>query len=1143
MGAIAGVVGGLAGSAVGLAGGPIGSILGNLIGGIFGGAPIKGPRLGDKSVISSANGTAIPQLFGTVRLAGNLILCAGINEDANTNTTFGIFSGLGGKGLPISLGQKTILYTYHVDMVIAFGRGPAQDVLRIWADGKIIYDKTGRSKRVKKKGFRFRFYAGGEDQPIDPLFEKIVAKQLNRGAGHAPAFRGLCCIVFDRFQLADYANRIPSITAEISFNTVPHQPWAAATLITDGPAGNAPLWGGATGVIDWARQRAYVVQSGSSPQVLRRINLATMAEDAQSELVQPGLSVPFNVMGDGSLLTTANVGSLNFPPLARIDPDTLQVSGLSVYAPYNTIVAAPIGMTGANGRVDFALVISETGQMSVLKWTATPTYLSGPTAVTSLQASIACQGRSLVGVGEAWWVDPDLNVYRVRITQNAAFDAVAGTSSGIENELLVTLSGGGTATALAYVEVDDSVIVLVAGGSKGNRAVKVAADGTLPWTDTKHTVGERTFGHVPSDPSAQHRIEDASFYWFANGTHLYGVNVVTGATLLNGDSWSGVGLPSVDGDQGYDSETNSIVFFTNAGSVGKVIRAYVDRVTGAGVTVGSIVENVCGQVDLPPDDVDTTPLTDLVPGYMVTQPSTARAVIDQLRQGYFFDGVESDYLLKFRKRVGSSVLDLPQADMGVVDQQTGDVFKETRKQEVELPARVTVHYTDSEADYQAGAQTAKRIAAPLPTMHSNDKVEIELPIVMTGLSAKRIATTTAFLADIERASYSTQLPWRYLALDPTDIVTAVMDDGAEFTFRIAKLNAGADRHLELDGIATDVPLYTQTVGASDPTIPGQIVPDAGPTRLFLPDLPLLRDGDDTGGTVSQVYALAAGFGTEGWPGAILFESADAIAYANVATLPSEAAYGIAADALGDVISPWLTDETSSITVRMVTGADRVSSITQLEMLNGANGALIGNEVIQFRAATVNGDESITLSGLLRGRRGTDLQTGGHVTGELFVLLDAATAGSFLIPLGEIGNTRYFKPVTFGAFLEDTPADSRIHHGNDLKPYSVVGQAAALSGSDIDLGWIRRTRIGGAWRDGSGTVPLNEETESYEVDIYDAGAISVLRTLTASTPAATYLAADIASDFGSTPSTLNAAFYQKSAVVGRGFGAIVALPVN
>src|SRR5690606_10671722 len=52
-------------------------------------------------------------------------------------------------------------------------------------------------------------HRGGEDQLPDPLIE---AKE---GAGEAPAYRGLCYLVFERLPLEQFGNRLPQISAEV----------------------------------------------------------------------------------------------------------------------------------------------------------------------------------------------------------------------------------------------------------------------------------------------------------------------------------------------------------------------------------------------------------------------------------------------------------------------------------------------------------------------------------------------------------------------------------------------------------------------------------------------------------------------------------------------------------------------------------------------------------------------------------------------------------------------------------------------------------------------------------------------------------------------------------------------------------------
>jgi hypothetical protein len=108
----------------------------------------EGPRLGDLSVSSSAYGAPIAIGYGTLRMGGNIIWSSGIREQKTVKKVSG-GKGMGGGG-----SQKSVTYSYFASFAIAFGEGPAEDVLRIWADGKLIYDKTGSSPLPPAQGGR-----------------------------------------------------------------------------------------------------------------------------------------------------------------------------------------------------------------------------------------------------------------------------------------------------------------------------------------------------------------------------------------------------------------------------------------------------------------------------------------------------------------------------------------------------------------------------------------------------------------------------------------------------------------------------------------------------------------------------------------------------------------------------------------------------------------------------------------------------------------------------------------------------------------------------------------------------------------------------------------------------------------------------
>jgi Putative phage tail protein len=179
-------------------GGPIGGLIGSAIGqsidgAIFGGGQkTEGPRLKELDLQTSDYGHNIPAIFGAVRVAGSVIWATDLAEQKTTHSN--------GKGKP-----KTVEYSYSVNMAVALSCRPIGRVGRIWAEGNLLRGAEGDFK----SNTGFRFYNGHDDQPLDPLMASAET------IGKCPAFRGLSYVVFEDFQLADYGNRIPSLTFEL----------------------------------------------------------------------------------------------------------------------------------------------------------------------------------------------------------------------------------------------------------------------------------------------------------------------------------------------------------------------------------------------------------------------------------------------------------------------------------------------------------------------------------------------------------------------------------------------------------------------------------------------------------------------------------------------------------------------------------------------------------------------------------------------------------------------------------------------------------------------------------------------------------------------------------------------------------------
>ncbi len=180
----------LAGQVVGGAiGGPIGATIGRALGALAGSA-IDNAIFGDKPapgadlrLQGSSEGAPIPKLYGWSRLSGNIIWATDLEEVADETA--------GAKGTSEERGIAA-------SFAIGLCEGEVHRLGRIWADGQVL----------EQSGLTLRFYRGTETQDADSLIEA-------RQGDDAPAYRGLCYLVFERLPLAPFGNRIPNISVEL----------------------------------------------------------------------------------------------------------------------------------------------------------------------------------------------------------------------------------------------------------------------------------------------------------------------------------------------------------------------------------------------------------------------------------------------------------------------------------------------------------------------------------------------------------------------------------------------------------------------------------------------------------------------------------------------------------------------------------------------------------------------------------------------------------------------------------------------------------------------------------------------------------------------------------------------------------------
>lgn len=539
---------------------------------------------------------------------------------------------------------------------------------------------------------------------------------------------------------------------------------------------------------------------------------------------------------------------------------------------------------------------------------------------------------------------------------------------------------------------------------------------------------------------------------------------------------------------------------------------------GGDVALATVVADLAARAGLAA--IDVSALSDTVSGFVIGRQMSYRQALELLAQAYRFDVVEVDGVLMFAPLDRASVVTIAHNDL-VRPERGSDAAITVRGQEMELPREIALRYIDPARDFQVGVQRARRATTLSHVVQTRD-----LPLVLDASAAKRAAEIELALAWLRRETLAFGLPLRWLRLAPGDVITLNLANIAPLSLILDEVQMGGGR-VRCRATPYGAAVLGSAATGDGGAVPAQIIPELAATVYFLLNLPSVSATD---GAQSTFYA-ALSSAADGWHGAVLLRSVDGGAsYEEIAASAAPATVGETVNALADgPCNYW--DEANTLTVTLLNAGMTLESRPELAILNGANAALVGDEIIQFRNASLNVSGDWLLSGLLRGRRGTERHMTGHSAGERFILLEASAVLPIETTLGAMGREDLYKGVSVGALIEDVTATPFTYTAENLKPFAPVHASGVRDGAgNLTLSWIRRTRVGGDWLDGA-DVPLGEEAESYEVDIMNGS--NVMRTLSASTAQAIYSAADQTADFGAPQSAVTVRIYQLSAVVGRG----------
>lgn len=1140
-------------------------------------------------------GDIIPYGFGTRTYIGKPIWATAVEErETKSSKKKGGFLGIGYTKV------TTITYDYYATFAVSFCVGPTKRLVKLWLNDELVYDGTNyfdnedpapvqqqkflfASQRAQQfnlqqdKRVPYRFYKGDETQVPDPTIAAIETEVLT------PAYRGQVYMVFDRLNLKQFNDQIPTVKAEIQMDAGAQDAAVTITPLTQNAdfdsnfgdfnvdwrrgliySGNTDIDITESGLAVWNTDGVLIRKVGRTDQSGAQAGILAMDYDfgeyytknfdAEAsafkvngytgiEVDEKDGSPPFVIAVPSGVVIRSSIGSqdrLIFSSDFR--GAHVMDHGLGLVSYVNTRLDDEYADPFANDLVTSSSVAPAGLDNSQYAYTM---------LIDKQSPESAPDGTARIVRANAGLAVQRVNVFGLMFPFTFGFsEFTTGNESFGDDRIIYTLN---------FDNGNNRVIGFLGGLDldTGDPAICVFA-----WSEVEGIVWQTRVPFAPQTGNAFSRLQGGYYAWH-NGTRICAVDLNTGVldAKFNGvnNEYIDLGSPT---NQVYDDTTSTLLSWGRDvdDNLNTLVKVRLFLGNSGSSTLAAIVRklaNVSGLVE--GEDYDVSGVEGIeVPGYIADKMIESRKLIEPLIEFFQVTVAEIDHRLVFTTRQTEPLDTIFERDLIA----GSPAFKRERAEEKTLPRKYEVRYLDKDQEHRPGLQTSVRPLYPEPTTGSQSAETFELAISMSATPAKQQTEKLLYSSWIERVGYDFNLPQRFLRFTVGDVVTFEQESGYSSMVLFDNISVGANFQMKTHSVEQSAGQYVSTaVGRGGSTFDMPLTLSV-PSEAFYLDIPLLQDADQSATPgISIAYWSAGNYGflADAWPGADLMRSYDNFTFERKDSSLIPAVWGSTISIFPEPASPHSLDDVSTLDVSVASGFDQLVSVTESEMYEGKNRAIITHqdgtsEIISYQTVTPLSDNTVRLSRFLRGRRGTDTQMGGAGYSDQIIFLtddaDQDTAnytyfGNGIAETLAATDNQYYKVITRGLDPSEVEGTQFTYTCADLKPYAPTNLRAVQieSTGDFELRWTRRTRVGGALSD-SGDVPLSEATEAYSIDIYDPTGATILRTLTSSTPEVSYAVADITSDYGEAePVEIIFAVYQLSADVGRGFGQATTVEVN
>lgn len=1105
---------------------------------------------GELSFTMSQYGKFIPIVFGSDKLDGNVFWSTPIEEHVvgdvaageavfyrTISFAFGICEGEINGLLRLWMGDRLIWdRTANVD---------DNGIVQPNADGFLLgatVDLTEEDSPLRGIGdidraTKISVFSGSETQ----LPEGVMVEE--EGYENVPAYRGLAYILFENFVLGS-SSAVPALFAEVTSNTQNLHPRVYGNLATPTDKFDEMY----RGLFYDPTHNHFIVPSRdqtpnpdnyglaifdgnnleeSSPQQELQARHGFTSTNMRFEYLQvltsSFVAIPSD-SGNQGFLRVFNpfTGDLldAIGPGGGLSGHSL-TTGFAPLADSATFVApAHLGVPGdifvglglVNSSIGFAY-IDENGQIfmrstlnSVLPHSDARILYSVVTEdfrVNNVPATFAFDSLPAAGLHVYAVSGSSSETVEFHVSRITCNDIMAPVYTEIAQISCGDIAGDGIAHTLLYMfmdPVDNCIVMCIAVGSgRSDRIVKWSPfTGAIVWNKTVPV--DFLGGARQAGPNCF--LMEQKYAWLDGNVGCHEIDLKTGSITTLIESLADNNLPSPNTAYQFYNGYEDAIVYRSAEADQQLVKVYLNRITRSTVELGDIVSNLLGRVGMLPSDIVKTDLQALtLNGYTIMKQQSLRTCFGELGQAFKYDLIESNGRIKYKTRGDATSLTIPKRRLGDIND---DGWLQIEKQnDISRIRKINLTYRDIDREYADNVQSFILPKYGSQQFDNDAAIDVTVPIVLEADNAKVLAEILLYSKLVYDTNVKGKIPGYYANLDPADVVTLELDDEGDDTLdvRLRKVEKGNDHSIEFEASVEDRDIYIDQVnlfGSIGRFEKGEIAPIDFRLDGMLVQIPYIDEADAEDTNVYKLFVTMLPFKASAEiPESItvIFNGTQRIALDPPLNFPT---WGFVTEAPLATRAHFSKDMKSTMRVRIVSDSGAVlQSVTNyIDMLNDGkvNLAYVGGELIQFQTVTDEGDGYYLITGLHRGRYGTEMFCETQSVGARFILLagtdgirDTSIMTADVSPLGE--SPRKVAQVFFKTNNPFQPTPVVLWNGLNLRPWTVADMRTAYDGEDAEITWQRRTRFNGQWiNDGlavpnSENVPLNETEERYQVFLF------------------------------------------------------------